>query len=396
MKFYNKDIKVFKIKTHSPEWYKFRAIGTDNFIGGTGGSEISHILGLSDYTPSVVKLFHQKVGTMPLSDIDNEPMFHGRLQEDTVAKLWQFYDGTENGYMERYKNYLLTKDKNNIIRKNKHVGGYITNKKYPYIFISLDYISENSFPIIDSQYGLFSSGEIIKYFPVECKTLSEYVYKDWEASIPDSYIIQVNMQMMVLDVQYAEVAAIIGGNKFRVFPIERNDNICNSVFNTNKKFWENHVLPARKVFEEYKKAKQSNSSSARSLYAEIQKYEPIIDSSKAYSEEATEMHEADFDVVLADDETFEYALHCGLYSDIISELKKIKEGYDNKLKQKFVQEHCETISFDEDGSIRYFLAKGKNNKQLDFKRFKVKPEEDEIKKWIKGIKAKSFYKEGTV
>lgn len=388
----NKDIRVFNIETHSPEWYNFRSIGINDFAGGTGGSEISHILGLSDYTPSVVKLFHQKVGTMPLSFDDNEPMFHGRLQESTVANLWRFYDDTEDGYMNRYTEYINTKDESNIVRQNKHVGGYITNKKYPYIFVSLDYLAINSFPIIDSVNNLFSAGEIIPYFPVECKTLSEYVYKDWKESIPNSYIIQTNMQMMVLDVQYAEVAAIIGGNKFRVFPIERDDSICNTVFNINKKFWENHVLPAREIFKEYLKAKSlGDKTAALNLYSQIQRYEPIIDSSKAYKEEATEMHSAEYEEVIGNETIKNNILMSKLYGEFISLLNKRKDEYDNKIKQAFIQEHCEKITFDECGSIRFFLAKGKTNKQLDFKKFKLSPKEAEIKDYIKGIKKEKFY-----
>jgi putative phage-type endonuclease len=81
---------------HTPEWYSFRK-------NGIGGSEIGTILGLNKYD-TVVRVFHEKAGTVEPRKEDNQFMFWGREMEDKIADIWRYYDGTDDGYIENYKN----------------------------------------------------------------------------------------------------------------------------------------------------------------------------------------------------------------------------------------------------------------------------------------------------
>ena len=58
------------VEPHSADWYKFRSVGLNDFVGGTGASEIGIILGQSHYNPTAMELFHHKVETKKLGSLE--------------------------------------------------------------------------------------------------------------------------------------------------------------------------------------------------------------------------------------------------------------------------------------------------------------------------------------
>ena len=102
------DLKLFKIPQHTDAWYEFRQ-------RGIGGSEVGTVLGINKYD-TALRLFHQKVGTIEIKREDNERMFWGRTNEDKIAEVWSYYDGTQDGYVENYTN-------NKMVRKCRSVKG---------------------------------------------------------------------------------------------------------------------------------------------------------------------------------------------------------------------------------------------------------------------------------
>ena len=81
------------------EWVELRKSLV--YKGMVGGSDASTLLGLNPWTSKITR-WNQSVGTANIKNIDNEIMFHGRLLEDYVADLWQYWTGDP---MEMINNY---------------------------------------------------------------------------------------------------------------------------------------------------------------------------------------------------------------------------------------------------------------------------------------------------
>ena len=96
-------MKLKKIPTRNltyDEWVELRmGLVRDGMVGG---SDASTILGLNPWT-SKVNRWNQSLGTSNIHTIDNEVMFHGRLLEDYVADLWQYWSGEPIDMINNYK-----------------------------------------------------------------------------------------------------------------------------------------------------------------------------------------------------------------------------------------------------------------------------------------------------
>jgi hypothetical protein len=67
-----------------------------------------------------MQLYHEKVGTMESESFMSAPAFHGIHQEEYVARLWAYYDGTEEGYMSNF-------EAGNVIRNASELVGFVQN-----------------------------------------------------------------------------------------------------------------------------------------------------------------------------------------------------------------------------------------------------------------------------
>lgn len=80
---------------------------------------------------------------------------------------------------------------------------------------------------------------------LEIKTASEYLLKKWSAEdgkIPEEYYVQAQHYLAVFGLKWGYFAALIGGNKYREFYFERDEELIESLIILEKDFWENHVL----------------------------------------------------------------------------------------------------------------------------------------------------------
>lgn len=382
------------VEPHSADWYKFRSVGLNDFVGGTGASEIGIILGQSHYNPTAMELFHHKVGTEIREFGDSERMFHGRNQEAYIGRLWQCHDGTELGYVDNYNNYMnevkkinaedfllnevedvniliesRTKASQFLIRRNQRLPAYITHPDYPYLFASLDFISAPNQPAFANTKNI-SFGEILKYqFPIECKTIDKDAARNLEFSFPDQYISQINQQMLLTDSYYGEIAILSGGNKFEIFGYERNDYICDILVKRNIEFWENRVLPAR---EHYAKALE-NPSKKEYYMGLIQQLEPIPDANPAYRIALSERHKTEVESIMGDDKMYNYILGYLRNDKMYKEYAEKRQEYRNVMTKWFVDNKCDIIDFGADGKIKYMLKSGATNKELSLRSFKARP-----------------------
>ena len=74
----------------------------------------------------------------------------------------------------------------------------------------------------------------------EAKTASAYKASEWDDTIPDEYLLQVNHYMAVTGYKAAYIAVLIGGNTFRWKLIERDEKLISMLILFESVFWE-HV-----------------------------------------------------------------------------------------------------------------------------------------------------------
>ena len=168
-----------------------------------GGSEISKIMGLSRWgTP--LSVWAQKTGKIPAPDLsDNEAVKMGNRLEQFVADL--FTEETGKAVRRAPKAYQ--------------------HPEYPYMVAHIDRI-------------VTGTDELL-----ECKTCSQYKDKEWiDEEIPQEYILQVIWYLGITGRKIGHIAVIIGGQHYKSKSIEFDKELFDTMVETAKDFWENHVL----------------------------------------------------------------------------------------------------------------------------------------------------------
>lgn len=170
---------------------------------GIGGSDIAGILGISPWS-SPIKVYQDKIGELPPTE-ETEVMYWGNVLEDVVAKEFQ----KRTGLKVRRRNAILQRE------------------DYPYMLANVDRL------IVGKREGL------------ECKTTNEFMKNDWVEGelIPEQYYTQCQWYMAVTGYERWHIAVLIGGNKFHIDVVERDDELIDMMIKEAKNFWENHVIP---------------------------------------------------------------------------------------------------------------------------------------------------------
>lgn len=79
---------------------------------------------------------------------------------------------------------------------------------------------------------------------LECKNRSEYQAKDWVDEVPDGPALQAHWGMAVTGLQHAHVAVLLGGNKFRRYRIDRDEELIGDLVRLAARFWASVQDPA--------------------------------------------------------------------------------------------------------------------------------------------------------
>lgn len=185
---------------------------------GIGGSDIAAIIGVSPYA-TAYDIYQSK--TQPVTEDSNEFAYWGTVLEDIVAREFS----KRSGLKIQNVNFLMRHPEHrwaiaNIDRAiiNRDVSGNVR----------------------------FKDGKLTTDQIVEIKTASEYVGKNWgnedSDEVPDQYQCQAQWYMGVTGVDVCHMAVLIGGNKYRQYRIERNQDLIDVLFETAHDFWHNHVL----------------------------------------------------------------------------------------------------------------------------------------------------------
>lgn len=171
-----------------------------------GGSDAGAILGFNKYeSPFSLyqKKLHPELFEQDLSD--NEFIYWGNTLEDIVAKEFERRTGKK---VRRHNSMMYHKDP------------------------EYNFMSANVDRVVISEKAI-----------LECKTASEYKKDEWkDGNVPASYMAQCYHYLAVTGYERAYIAVLIGGNHFVWTTIERDEEIIESIMQTEKDFWDNHIL----------------------------------------------------------------------------------------------------------------------------------------------------------
>jgi putative phage-type endonuclease len=165
---------------------------------GIGGSDASVICGINRYK-SPVELWAEKTGMFPQQEA-GEAAYWGTQLESLVRAEFTKRTGIEVTQV----NQILQSEQHSFMLAN--VDGMCCHPEY---------------------------GSCI----FEAKTTSVYNSMDWEDSIPDAYMLQVQHYMAVTGYKGTYIAVLIGGNQFKWKYIERDEELINMLIKLEDDFW---------------------------------------------------------------------------------------------------------------------------------------------------------------
>ena len=164
---------------------------------GIGGSDASVVCGINRYK-SPVELWLDKTGQLP-------------PQEAGEAAYW----GTQ---LESIVRAEFTKRTGIEVSQVKQL---LQSEEYPFMLANLDGICE----VPDVGSCIF-----------EAKTASAYKVGEWEDTIPDEYMCQVQHYMAVTRYAGAYIAVLIGGNTFKWRFVERDEELISMLIELESAF----------------------------------------------------------------------------------------------------------------------------------------------------------------
>ena len=301
-------------KLSEAEWQTLRQSFVDK--GMIGGSDAGTLLGLNKYKSSI-NLFYQAVGINQLPNKMNGIMLHGKQLEDYVAKCWQYYDGTDEGWVDNTLN-------NNKIKSYKKVRAIIENRKFPILFANIDgKITKH--PIHGRKAGV-----------LEVKTISGYSADSYEAGIPPSYLVQLQHYLLVTEWSYGEIVYLKDGRELGCVTFEANRGIQDSILLAAEEFHNRVVLAKREI---------SKSNDVNEQLQIASYFEPDADNSQAFNDFVSEKHKAREEeiTIQGTDEHEQWAHSYTKLNATIKEFESEKQLFQNRLKQVMEKEGATTM-----------------------------------------------------
>lgn len=185
---------------------------------GIGGSDVASILGLSKYK-SPYQLWLEKTGR-DTSQSESEPAYWGTTLEDVVAQEFKKRTGL----------------------KVQKVNQQLVHPEYDWVRANIDRAVIN--PEISGNVRL-KDGKLTTDQILECKTANAYLAKLWgdaDDAIPDYYMTQCQWYMGITGAKICHLAVLIGGQDFRTYRIEFDQELFDVLFEECRKFWFDHVI----------------------------------------------------------------------------------------------------------------------------------------------------------
>lgn len=188
----NANILVETDNLSKEEWLRYRK-------QGIGGSDVSCLLGINKWK-SEIELWLDK--TNPTNDPveENEAMQWGTIMEPIIRN--HFAEVTGKTVVE--------------------LKAMLQHPEHPFMLADVDGITVDD-----------SGNPAI----LEIKTASEFKRSDWDEGVPAYYQTQVQHYLCVAGIQKAYIAVLIGGNSFRIFEVDADEEIQDMLIAVEKDFW---------------------------------------------------------------------------------------------------------------------------------------------------------------
>ena len=172
-------------------WLDFRK-------NGIGGSDVAAACGLSKWK-SPMALWLEKTGQIE-PEAPGEAAYWGTVMEPIIREEFSSRNGM----------------------KVRQIHAILQHRRFSFMFANLDGLVTDP----DRGEGIF-----------EAKTAGAYASAEWENGLPDEYALQVQHYLAVTGLQFAYVAALIGGNRFIWRYIERDQVLIDMMIQLESRFW---------------------------------------------------------------------------------------------------------------------------------------------------------------
>lgn len=166
---------------------------------GIGGSDASVVCGVNQYR-SPVELFMEKTGQQAAEEA-GEAAYWGKRLESLIKAEFTKRTGIK------------------VVEVNK----LLRSKEYPFMLANLDGVCKHP-----------SYGTCV----FEAKSASAYKAGEWEDTIPQEYMLQLQHYLAVTGYAGAYIAVLIGGNTFKWSFIERDEELVSKLIQWESDFWE--------------------------------------------------------------------------------------------------------------------------------------------------------------
>lgn len=177
------------------DWHELRA-------KRIGGSDVGAILGVNPYK-SIIDVYIDKTEGSTFKG--NNATHWGHMLESTIIKE----------FASRHKELLVFDAPYSVVDN--------------FLIANLD--------------GVLKDKESRDYGVLEIKTTSLWNKKEWEEdTIPQSYYAQVQHYLMLTGYKFAYIAVLIGGQQYKEFKIERNEEDINLIRNKATEFYQENLL----------------------------------------------------------------------------------------------------------------------------------------------------------
>lgn len=191
------NIESLAFRAPSKEWVENRS----TYIGST---DIAAIMGLHPYRSEMSVYLDKTDMAAPVKL--NQPMVHGQNLELYVAQLYRAATGRK-----------IHKSKFRFIKDKPHLAA---NPDY-------EVVGERPLRLL------------------ECKTAGSWagkVFGEETDAIPNQYLVQCMWQLAVTGRQICDLAVLIGGQEFRIYTVEREEELIREMIDRADQWWNDYIV----------------------------------------------------------------------------------------------------------------------------------------------------------
>jgi putative phage-type endonuclease len=172
---------------------------------GIGGSDAAAVLGLSRYK-SALAVYLDKIGEGEEIEM-SEKMAWGLKLEKLILEEYGIRTG--------------------LPVQHNSIQAITVNSEHEWFICTLDGTATHP----DKGSGV-----------IQCKAVDKYMRHEWEDQVPEEYLIQLHHEIGVTGFKWGALAVLIGGNEFRYFGFDRDEELITLIRNREEEFWKENVL----------------------------------------------------------------------------------------------------------------------------------------------------------